>query len=940
MYKTGVFWRTKRIAAVLFSISVVTALMQLPALADSVTLAWLPSADPSVTGYKIYYGVASRTYTNVVDVGNATNATVSGLVAGTTYYFAATAYNSLGMESSFSAEVSYTVPITTAGNQPPTLDPLNNLTINENAGLQTVNLSGITNGAATNIHPITITAVSSNPGLIPNPTVSYTNPNTTGTLTFTPVIYGNGTAKITVTVNNGQATNNTTTQTFTVTVNPVNQPPTLNPLNNLTINENAGLQTVNLSGITSGATNEIQTLTVTATSSKTSLIPNPTVSYTNANTNGTLTFTPVANGFGQATITVTVNDGGASNNIVTRTFTVTVNAVNQPPTLNPLNNLTINENAGVQTVSLSGITSGATNEIQTLTVTATSGNPSLIPNPTVTYTSPNTNGTLTFTPAANGFGQATITVTVNDGGASNNIVTRTFTITVNSPPAITTIANQTIATNASTGPLSFTVSDAETPAANLALWAVSSTPALIPTNSISFGGSGSNRTVTLTPLPNQSGNASITITVSDGSATAGTTFQLTVLAPPPPPSMLTIVTNGSGTVTPNLMKQKLTVGKTYTLTATPAAGQVFAGWTGDIISSSQKLTFLMRSHLVVQANFIPSPFIPVSGAYNGLFNEGDGVRQNSAGFFTATITTRGTYSGRLQIGARRYSFSGQLNLQLQATNAIPRRGTNALVLQLTVGTGNQANEISGQVTDGFWVAGLSGDRAVFNSRTKPAPYAGRYTLIVPGQKNPSSPMGDGFGSVRVSTGGSVVFAGTLADGTKISQGVPLSLNGQYPFYAPLYSGQGLVMSWITLTNEAESDLTGALTWIKPANIQAKIYSGGFSNECQVNGSVYVPPASTNLVLNITNGVVTFSGGNLASNFTNSVALGLGNKVINSDSNQLAMSFSLSTGTFTGKVTDPSSSESFSFSGAVSQKLNTGYGFLLGTNQSSQVILSP
>jgi hypothetical protein len=69
------------------------------------------------------------------------------------------------------------------------------------------------------------------------------------------------------------------------------------------------------------------------------LIPNPTVNYTSANTTGSLTFTPVSNGYGTATITVTVNDGGTSNNIVTRTFTVTVNAVNQPPTLNAINNL-------------------------------------------------------------------------------------------------------------------------------------------------------------------------------------------------------------------------------------------------------------------------------------------------------------------------------------------------------------------------------------------------------------------------------------------------------------------------------------------------------------------------------------------------------------------------------------------------------------------------
>ena len=336
-------------------------------------------------------------------------------------------------------------------NQPPTLNALANVTINESAGLQTVNLSGITSGATNEVQTLTVTASSSNTGLIPTPTVNYTSPNTTGSITFTPVAYAYGSATITVTVNDGGASNNIVSRTFTVTVNPVNQPPTLNALANMTINENAGLQTVNLSGITSGATNEIQTLTVTASSSNTGLIPTPTVTYTSPNTTGSITFTPVAYAFGSATITVTVNDGGASNNVVSRTFTVTVNPVNQPPTLNALANVTINENAGLQTVNLSGITSGATNEAQTLTVTASSSNTGLIPTPTVNYTSPNTTGSITFTPVANAYGSATITVTVNDGGASNNIVSRTFTVTVNpvnQPPTLNPLANMTLNENA------------------------------------------------------------------------------------------------------------------------------------------------------------------------------------------------------------------------------------------------------------------------------------------------------------------------------------------------------------------------------------------------------------------------------------------------------------------------------------------------------------
>jgi hypothetical protein len=76
---------------------------------QSVTLTWNPNTELNLSGYNVYYGGASGTYTNMITVSNVTNTTISGLVAGVTYYFAVTAYNTLGQESVYSGEVSYSV---------------------------------------------------------------------------------------------------------------------------------------------------------------------------------------------------------------------------------------------------------------------------------------------------------------------------------------------------------------------------------------------------------------------------------------------------------------------------------------------------------------------------------------------------------------------------------------------------------------------------------------------------------------------------------------------------------------------------------------------------------------------------------------------------------------------------------------------------------------
>src|SRR5207249_1213564 len=194
-------------------------------------------------------------------------------------------------------------------------------------------------------------------------------------------------------------------------------------------------------------------LILSAISSNTSLVASTNIVFGGAGNNRSVTLYPSTNAFGTITITISVSDGSLSSS---NSFLLTVNALNEPPTLNALTNWTILEDAGTQTVNLSGISPGPSNEsTQMVTITASSSNPSLIPNPTVNYTSPNATGTLTFAPLTNQFGTATITVILADNGGTANggidAFTNIFVVTVlavNDPPTLDPPSDVSLAVNA------------------------------------------------------------------------------------------------------------------------------------------------------------------------------------------------------------------------------------------------------------------------------------------------------------------------------------------------------------------------------------------------------------------------------------------------------------------------------------------------------------
>jgi hypothetical protein len=182
---------------------------------------------------------------------------------------------------------------------------------------------------------------------------------------------------------------------------------------------------------------------------------------------GVLTYTPAANANGLATITINLkDDGGTANSGIdtsaSQTFTITLNSVNDVPSFTRGADQSVNNNAGAQSVTnwATGISAGAANESgQTLTFQITSNtNPSLFSSGPAISSS----GTLTYTPAANAGGSATITVNLKDnGGTANGGVdtspSQTFTITVTPVGGFINFASASSSTTESSGSTTVTV---------------------------------------------------------------------------------------------------------------------------------------------------------------------------------------------------------------------------------------------------------------------------------------------------------------------------------------------------------------------------------------------------------------------------------------------------------------------------------------------------
>ena len=313
-----------------------------------------------------------------------------------------------------------------------------------------------------------------------------------GTIDYTPNANFNGTDTITYTISDGNG--GTSTATVTVTVSAQNDAPVA--VNDATSTDEDTPVTISILANDSDLDGNLLTVTL-ATSPDGTVVINP---------NGTITFTPMPNFNGVATISYTISDGQGG--FDTAIVEVIVRPVNDPPVA--LNDTATTPEDTPVTVAVLANDSDVDSDPLTVT-TATSRDGAVTINP---------DGTITFTPNLNFNGVTTITYTISDGNGGTSTATVTLTVApVNDVP----VANPSSAVTNEDTPIILPVlaNDTDADGDPLTVTAASAANGIV---TILPDG-----TVRYTPNANFNGADTITYTISDGKGgTSTSTVTVTV----------------------------------------------------------------------------------------------------------------------------------------------------------------------------------------------------------------------------------------------------------------------------------------------------------------------------------------------------------------------------------------------------------------------------
>lgn len=339
----------------------------------------------------------------------------------------------------------------------PTLNPIPHPPgMDEDDGAMEVLLSGISKGRSDGPE-LQLTTMSSHPELIPNPVVDYVAGATQASLTVTPNADANtsgGPVTITVEARNagvngllGDSDDGVVTQSFTVTVRPVNDPPSFDMPSLISVSQKAGASsfdnfahTIGTGGGADEASQLLTDFTVVAQGSNLFSVA-PAIDR-----QGRLTYTPDPNRAGITIVTVSLSDDGGTafggSDTTTKLFAINVTPVNDAPSINLRGDLVVAADVGPQTevAFATGFDPGSGDDDASQII---SDFVVSVDRPDLFAVVPDiaNDGTLTFTPLISASGSTTVTVQVRDNGGSSDggndlSVEQDFRITFLSNPAV------------------------------------------------------------------------------------------------------------------------------------------------------------------------------------------------------------------------------------------------------------------------------------------------------------------------------------------------------------------------------------------------------------------------------------------------------------------------------------------------------------------------
>lgn len=365
------------------------------------------------------------------------------------------------------------------------------------------------------------------PTVAPDGTLVYTPaPDASGSSTFTVVARDNG-----GTDNGGQDTSSP--QVFTINVQAVNDAPTFAAVDPGAVNEDASARTINnWASFSAGAGNTESTQSVLGYT--VSNISNPALfsAGPSVSPSGVLTYTPAPDAFGTSTFSVRVRDNGGTaaggvDTSVPQTFTITINPVNDAPSVTAAATVAVGEDQGPQSLASWAQFNPGPNETGQSVLAYTISN---LTNTTLFSSIPaiTADGTLTFTTAANTSGTSTFQLRVRDNGGTasggaDTSTPQTITISVaavNDAPTVAVTSIPTVMEDSGPrtvfGFASFNPGPGES-SQSLVGYTVAdvSNPAMF-----SAGPSvANNGALTYTPSPNASGLVTFTVTARDNGGT-------------------------------------------------------------------------------------------------------------------------------------------------------------------------------------------------------------------------------------------------------------------------------------------------------------------------------------------------------------------------------------------------------------------------------------